>query len=122
MFKDVLIESNIIGQGSIKGVMTGKHYNRSVHCHKIMSEALHRLRFQAFLDCLDDEDSNDVATLISDLLEDFPNTRLLEKVQKETFQKIMKLTMISSPKNVKIIPRLHCGVIILKWWNFCYAL
>ena len=55
-----------------------------------MSEALHRLRFQAFQDCLDDEDSNDVATLVSDLLEDFPNTSLLEKVQKETFQKIMK--------------------------------
>ena len=37
-------------QGSVKGVMSGKHYNRSIYCHKIFNEALHRLRFSAFLE------------------------------------------------------------------------
>ena len=65
--------------------MTGKCYNRGVHCRKIMSEALHRLRFQPFLNYLDDEDSNYLAKLVLDLLEGFPKTSLLEKLQKETF-------------------------------------
>ncbi len=54
-----------------------------------MSEALHRLRFQAFLDCLEDEDSKDVASAVSDLLEDFPSDSLFEKIKEETFHEIM---------------------------------
>lgn len=39
----------------MKGVLSGKHYNRSVSCHKVMHEALQRLRLEAFLDTLDDD-------------------------------------------------------------------
>lgn len=46
----MFIESGIVSEGSIKGVLSGKHYNRSVLCHKIMYEALQRLRLEAFLD------------------------------------------------------------------------
>ena len=55
IFKDILIESDVVGQGQIKGVMSGKHYNRSMHCHKVMCKALHRLRFQVFLDSVSDD-------------------------------------------------------------------
>ena len=54
-FQDVVIESGIVSEGSIKGVLSGKHYNRSVSCHKVMYEALQRLRFQSFLDSITDE-------------------------------------------------------------------
>ena len=84
-----MIESNIIGQGSVKGVMSGKHYNRSMYCHKIVSEALNRLRFKAFLDCLDDEDKNDVSTFISSLLDEFPTGSFSETVKENTFKEIM---------------------------------
>jgi hypothetical protein len=47
-----MIESGIVSEGSIKGMLTGKH-NRSVFCHKIMHEAFRRLRFETFMDSLD---------------------------------------------------------------------
>ena len=47
--KDVLLEACLISCGSIKGVMSGKNYGRSVHCHKILLECLERLLFEQFL-------------------------------------------------------------------------
>lgn len=43
-----MIESEIVAPGSLKGVLTGKHYNRSLRAHKIIFEAMERLRLQAF--------------------------------------------------------------------------
>jgi hypothetical protein len=42
---DILLEAGLIGSGSVTGVMTGKHYSRAMHCHKILLEALERLLF-----------------------------------------------------------------------------
>ncbi|KAJ8048474.1 hypothetical protein HOLleu_00803 [Holothuria leucospilota] len=38
--RDVLIESGVVAQGSIKGVLSGHHYNRSVRTHKLLFDAL----------------------------------------------------------------------------------
>ena len=46
---DVLIETGLIGSGSIQCVMNGKHYDRAIHCHKILLEALERLLLEQFL-------------------------------------------------------------------------
>ena len=43
-----MIESEIVAPGSVKGVLSGKHYNRSIRAHKMVYEALERLRLQAF--------------------------------------------------------------------------
>ena len=43
--EDLLIESEVIAQGSITGVSEGKHYNRAVRAHKIVMEALWRLQW-----------------------------------------------------------------------------
>ena len=45
---DILIESEDIAPGSLPGVLDGKHYNRSVRAHKIVFEALLRLRWEVF--------------------------------------------------------------------------
>ena len=42
-----MIESEIVAPGSVKGVLSGKHYNRSIRAHKMVYEALERLRLQA---------------------------------------------------------------------------
>ena len=47
-----MIESEIIAPGSIKGVLSGKRYNRSIRVHKIIYEALERLRWEAFEEML----------------------------------------------------------------------
>ena len=49
--RDLLIESRIIGSGSLNGVLEGKHYNRALRTHKIVVEALMRLNWQAFIQC-----------------------------------------------------------------------
>jgi hypothetical protein len=67
----VLIESGIISEGSIKGVLSGKHYNRSVLCHKMMYEALQRLRFEAFLDTLEEEYQETIYSLIMTMQDSF---------------------------------------------------
>ena len=47
--EDILLEAGLISCGSIKGVMPGKNYGRSVHCHKILLECIERLLFEQFM-------------------------------------------------------------------------
>lgn len=42
--QDILIEADVIAAGFVGGVMTGHQYNRSIRSHKLIYEALHRLR------------------------------------------------------------------------------
>jgi hypothetical protein len=60
-FKDaglynILIESGIVAEGSVNGVLSGKCYNRSIRCHKIMFEAISRLLWTEFLDSVSNEE------------------------------------------------------------------
>jgi hypothetical protein len=43
-----MIESEIIAPGYVKGVLSGKHYNRSIRVHKIIYEVLERLCWETF--------------------------------------------------------------------------
>ena len=45
--KDLLVE-NVVAAGSITGVLGGNHYNRAVRAHKIMHEALLRVKWADF--------------------------------------------------------------------------
>ena len=47
--EDILIEADLITSGSLKGVMSGKHFERSMHCHKVMFECLERLLLEQFM-------------------------------------------------------------------------
>lgn len=46
--EDLLIESEVVAQGSIASVLEGKHYNRAMRAHKIVMEALWRLQWKSF--------------------------------------------------------------------------
>ena len=54
--------------GSINGVMSGKHYNRSVRSHKVVYEALVRLLFERFLDSLSDDKKDKTISIIGKFL------------------------------------------------------
>ncbi|XP_028408500.1 uncharacterized protein LOC114531056 [Dendronephthya gigantea] len=86
--KDILIESGIVNEGSIKGVLSGKHYNRSVFCHKIMHEALQRLRFDAFLDSLDITEQEKIRTCVGVMADGFPTQRYKEELLSQEFETI----------------------------------
>ena len=47
---DVLLEAGLIGSGSVHGVLSGKHYERAMHCHKILLESLERILLDKFLE------------------------------------------------------------------------
>ena len=46
------MHSEVIAEGSIDSVLNGKHYNRGVRLHKIMYEAMTKLRLDDFEACL----------------------------------------------------------------------
>ena len=46
--RDILVEADIIASGSVDAALDGKHYNRAVRAHKVVTEALQRLRWQEF--------------------------------------------------------------------------
>ena len=46
--RDVLVQSEIVTEGSIERALTGKMYNRAVRCYKLMHEALMRLLIDKF--------------------------------------------------------------------------
>ena len=50
--EDIIIESEIIGIGSVNGAFLDKHYNRGMRLHKIVGEALFRLKWEAFCNWL----------------------------------------------------------------------
>ena len=44
--KDLCVESGVIAEGSVAGVLDGRRYNRGVRLQKIMHEAFVRLALQ----------------------------------------------------------------------------
>lgn len=70
--------------------MTGKHYNRSVYCHKIMFEALERLRFQAFYESLTPSEQDEITLLITDVREKFPDEDFVNCMSSETLLELFK--------------------------------
>ena len=46
---DLLVDSRMIGSGSLNGVLEGKHYNRGLRMHKMVCEAMLRLSWQVFV-------------------------------------------------------------------------
>ena len=48
--RDVIIESFLIEEGSVDGILTGKAYNRTVRFHKLICEDCMRLIWIGFID------------------------------------------------------------------------
>ena len=70
-FSDILLEAGLIGTGSLQRVLSGKHYDRALHCHKVVLESLERLLYvhcldekERIFDNLPDESKNIIETMI----------------------------------------------------------
>lgn len=83
--QDILIKSEVVAPGSINGVISGHHYNRSIRAHKLMYESLQRIRFLAFLDSLPPQEKNVYVDVISDITYAFPERTMCAN---ETFDKM----------------------------------
>ncbi|CAB4034676.1 Hypothetical predicted protein, partial [Paramuricea clavata] len=83
---DIFIESGLAGEGSIKGVFSGKHYNRLVSCHKVVHKAFQRLRLEAVLDTLDEGVLHGIYSLIADMSDSIFNEDVPGYVKKDHWQ------------------------------------
>ena len=85
----MFIESGIVSEGSINGVLSGKHYNQSVLCHKIIYEALQRIRLEAFFDYVAENDA--VISFINKLAETFLEDKFLTcEIESPEMQEMLK--------------------------------
>lgn len=69
--QDVLIESNVVAVGSINGVISGHHYNRSIRAHKLLFEAMHILRLRSFLQSLPEQQHTRYISAMEDLVREY---------------------------------------------------
>ena len=89
-FQDVIIEAGVVATGSLEGVISGHHYNRSIRTHKLMCEALQRLRWQAYLDILSAEEREAATEIANDLQTAFPAEAFDNLVMSEKFLKVKR--------------------------------
>ena len=65
--RDICIESGVISEGSITGVMEGRKYNRAVRLHKMVYEAMMILAWKGFLAWLTEKHSQYIDDLTEPL-------------------------------------------------------
>ena len=92
--EDILIETDIVAPGSIKGILSGHHYNRSIRANKMMYEALVRLTWKAFLEASSADECDSALDLAKELNEVGPTMKLFDITQQDRFTLI--LTMYQS--------------------------
>ena len=62
----------------MKGVLSGKHYNRCVRAHKTIYEAMERLRFQPFQKTLSSQEESEIQSIGMDVEDDVEKERFME--------------------------------------------
>ena len=77
-FEDILIEADIVAPGSIKGILSGHHYNGSIRANKMMYEERVRLRWKAFLEASSADECDSALDLAKELDEVGPTMKLFE--------------------------------------------
>ena len=89
--EDILIEAEVAAQGSISGVLSGHHYNRSVRAHKLMFEALNRFRWKAFVDSCSDDEKLNVFHVAQNLNSVGPTEKIYEVIEQDDFTEVMDM-------------------------------
>jgi hypothetical protein len=82
----LLIESEVVAERSLNSVLNGHQYNRAVRAHKIVYEALSRIRFASFLETLEEESMNEWLESIQRLKTNYPSTVFREILRSAEFQ------------------------------------
>ena len=86
-----MIESEIVAPGSLKAILSGKHYNRCVRTHKMIYEAMERLRFRAFKKTLSTLEKGEVHAIDISVQEDKERRQFMEICTSDRVIDIKKL-------------------------------
>ena len=74
---DILIGPGVVDAYLIHRVMEGKHYNRSIHAHRLMFEALHPLLLVFFIEILATDMQEQFSNFIKHISQAYPSTLYL---------------------------------------------
>ena len=98
--QDILIDSNLVAEGSLNGVFSGHHYNRSVRVMKVLYEAFYRLLVDALLSSLTPEKNKELLDRARNIREAFKRGTFFEAVQMDDFQElVLELKEFSSMRS-----------------------
>ena len=86
-FEDIVVEAQLCASGSIDQVMSGKHYNRSVHVHQRMLDAL---EWACFREHVNLEHGMESAVVVSNLASQLSAENLQKAQQNEDCEIFMK--------------------------------
>ncbi|KAL9977627.1 hypothetical protein ACROYT_G015055 [Oculina patagonica] len=95
--RDLCVESGVIAEGSVSGVLDGRRYNRAVRCHKLMYEALMRLAWKGFQSWVEDNHPDKRRTVdvffdsLNELYENTCANEFEEKMTSPGFAKFVEL-------------------------------
>ena len=89
--EDILIEAEVVAQGSVSGVLSGHHYNRSVRVHKFMFEALSRMRLKSFIDSCSNDEKFNVLQVAQDLSTIEPTAKIYDVMGQDDFRIVMDM-------------------------------
>ena len=81
--KDLIIESGLLGEGSVDQVMKGKHYNNAMRIHHAFVEAFTRKKIESFIEWLK---QNKTITVLNNFMSSKVLTDLQTNPNPETFQ------------------------------------
>ena len=90
--------------------MSGKFYNGNTRCHKIMHEALERIRFQVFMDSLSEDERQIIEDQISTLKDWFPGHDFETLLEEPAFHDIMTQysVFVETEGNMSSVFTLEC--------------
>ena len=66
-FEEVVYQAGLCTSGGIKGVLSGKHYNRSWRIHECLAEAIERLFCEALVESCPDELETAIKAILTDM-------------------------------------------------------
>ena len=81
--KDLIIESGLLGEGSVFQIMKGKHYNNAMRIHHAVVEAFTRKKIESFIEWLK---QNKSITVLNNFMSSKVLTDLQTNPNPETFQ------------------------------------
>ncbi len=89
--QDLCIESLVVAEGSILGLVEGKKYNHAVRVHKLVYEAMHRLAWKSFTEHSDGELIQEFATKIEKLTTNVNEDSFQSTLEHPVFVKVVDL-------------------------------
>ena len=98
--REIIVEADLNGPGSVEAVLRGKHYNRALRVMKTVYEALMRLKVEAFENWMHANRKYDVA---AEFLESREISELLTKRTQINFQRVGSCLSYIFEKKLKLL-------------------